>query len=121
MIPSYFWGPFILVLAFLYTLSPSRRGGAILCLLLGLTIPLFREITFSPLIRLSKWIATYSYGIYLAHSFCIWLALTVLHSWALFVVMIVVLPVALYHGIEHPAIELGTRLAANSQVPGCQR
>lgn len=121
MIPSYFWGPFILVLASLYTLSPSRRGGAILCLLLGLTIPLFREITFSPLIRLSKWIATYSYGIYLAHSFCIWLALTVLHSWALFVVMIVVLPVALYHGIEHPAIELGTRLAANSQVPGCQR
>jgi peptidoglycan/LPS O-acetylase OafA/YrhL len=111
MIPSYFWGPFILVLAFLYTLSPSRRGGAILCLLLGSMIPLFREITFSPLVKLSKWIATYSYGIYLAHSFCIWLALTVLHSWALFVVMIVVLPVALYHGIEHPAIELGTRLA----------
>jgi peptidoglycan/LPS O-acetylase OafA/YrhL len=117
MIPSCFWGPFIFVLAILYTASPSRRGGAALCLLLGLTIPLFREITFSPLIKVSKWIATYSYGIYLAHSFCIWLALTVLHSWALFIVMIVVLPVALYHGIEYPAIELGTRLAGKFSSP----
>jgi peptidoglycan/LPS O-acetylase OafA/YrhL len=121
IIPSYFWAPFILSLAFLYTLSPSRRGGAILCLLLGLMIPLFREITFSPLRKLSKWIATYSYGIYLAHSFCIWLALTVLHSWTLFAVLIVVLPVALYHGIEHPAIERGARLAGKVSSPQLPR
>jgi peptidoglycan/LPS O-acetylase OafA/YrhL len=117
MIPSYLWPPFVLLLALLYTLSPSRRAGALLCLLLGLMIPLFREIEFFPLTRVSKWIATYSYGIYLAHSFCIWFALTQLHSWALFVVMIVVLPVVLYHGIEHPAIELGTKLASKVSSP----
>jgi peptidoglycan/LPS O-acetylase OafA/YrhL len=117
MIPSYLWPPSILLLAFLYTLNPSRRAGAVLCLLLGLMIPLFQEITFSWLKRISKWIATYSYGIYLAHSFCVWLALTLFHSWTLFVVMIVVLPVALYHGIEHPAIELGTKLASKASSP----
>lgn len=117
IIPSYLWPPFVLSLAFLYTLNPSRRTGAGLCLLLGLMIPLFQEITFFPLKLISKSIATYSYGIYLAHSFCIWLALTLFHSWMLFVAMIVVLPVALYHGIERPAIELGTKLAGKASAP----
>jgi peptidoglycan/LPS O-acetylase OafA/YrhL len=117
MIPSYLWPPFILLLAVLYTIGPSRRAGAVLCLLLGLMIPLFQEVTFPPLQCIGKWIATYSYGIYLAHSFCIWLALTLFHSWTLFIAMIMVLPVALYHGIEHPAIKLGTKLAGNASSP----
>jgi peptidoglycan/LPS O-acetylase OafA/YrhL len=119
-IPSYLWPPFILLLGALYALEPARRFGAELCLLLGLMIPRFREIKLTPVRLVSKWIATYSYGIYLAHSFCIWFALTRFHSWTLFAVMIVVLPVALYHGIEHPAIKLGTRLAnklSNRKLP----
>jgi peptidoglycan/LPS O-acetylase OafA/YrhL len=119
-IPSYLWPPFVLLLGAMYALDPARRFGAELCLLLGLMIPRFREITFYPLQLVSKWIATYSYGIYLAHSFCIWFALTQFHSWTLFGLMIVVLPVALYHGIEYPAIKIGTRLAnrvSNPQLP----
>jgi peptidoglycan/LPS O-acetylase OafA/YrhL len=126
-IPSYLWPPLLLSLAVIYGYSPTRRVGAELCLLLGLIIPRFREIS-SPTVRLaSKWIARYSYGIYLAHSFAIWLALTRFHSWALFVPLMVVLPLVLYHGIEHPAIKIGTRLAnkfstcpsakANSRAP----
>jgi peptidoglycan/LPS O-acetylase OafA/YrhL len=110
-IPSYLWPPLLLLLAVVYGYSPTRRVGAELCLLLGLMIPLFREISAQPVRIVSKWIATYSYGIYLAHSFCIWLALTRFHSWALFVPMMIVLPVVLYHGIEHPAVKIGTRLA----------
>jgi len=116
-VPSYLWPPFILLLALMFTLNPTRRVGAMLCLLLGLTIPLFQELTFLPLRRVSNWIATYSYGIYLAHSFCIWLALTRFYSWPLFALMMVVVPVALYHGIEHPAIKIGTRLARRVSSP----
>ncbi|MGH9536283.1 MAG: acyltransferase family protein [Terriglobales bacterium] len=116
-LPSYLWPPFILLLGGMYAFDPSRRFGAELCLLLGLMIPRFREITFHPVQLVSHWIATYSYGIYLAHSFCIWFALGVVHSWGLFVVMIVVLPVALYHGIEHPAIKIGTRMANRISSP----
>jgi peptidoglycan/LPS O-acetylase OafA/YrhL len=110
-IPSYLWPPFLLSLAVIYCYNPTRRIGGELCLLLGLMIPLFVEISSRPVRLVSKWIATYSYGIYLAHSFCIWLALTRFHSWALFVPMMVVLPVVLYHGVEHPAIKIGTTLA----------
>ena len=110
-IPAYFWPPFVVMLAAIYALLPGRRMGAELCLLLGLAIPLFKEMTFHPLQWISNRIATYSYGIYLAHSFCIWLALTRFQSWPLFVLLMVALPVALYHGLERPAIRQGTRLA----------
>ncbi len=116
-IPSYLWPPFVVLLGVIYALEPTRRFSAEVCLLLGLLIPRFQEISFHPLQLASKWIATYSYGIYLAHSFCIWLALTRFHSWTLFVITMVAIPVALYHGIEHPAIKLGTRLANRISKP----
>lgn len=116
VIPSLFWAPFVVSIGVIYALSPDRRTGAILCLVLGFAIPMFREITFRPLKWVSKWIATYSYGIYLAHSFCIWCALTLYSSWILFALMIVVLPIALYHAIEQPAIRFGTKLA--NQISG---
>jgi|HubBroStandDraft_6_1064221.scaffolds.fasta_scaffold12038_2 peptidoglycan/LPS O-acetylase OafA/YrhL len=117
VIPSYLWPGFIIALCLVYSLHPSRKMGGALCLLLGLTIPLFREISFAPLKLLSKWIATYSYGIYLAHSFCIWFALTMFHSWTLFGIAIIALPVALYYGIERPGIVLGARLSRKLSKP----
>jgi peptidoglycan/LPS O-acetylase OafA/YrhL len=68
----------------------------------------------------SNRIATYSYGIYLSHQFCIWLALGVLASHSLvlkiplLVVMLATVPVILYHLIEAPMIKLGTRCAMQS-------
>jgi peptidoglycan/LPS O-acetylase OafA/YrhL len=88
-----------------------------LCLLLGLAIPRFKEITFRPLKFISHRIATYSYGIYLGHSFFIWFALTRHHSWILFWLMWLVIPVVLYHAFEHPAIELGRTLAEKLSRP----
>jgi peptidoglycan/LPS O-acetylase OafA/YrhL len=117
VIPSVLWTPFVLGLALAYTLYPARRFGAELCLLLGVAIPLFKEISWRPLRWLSNRIATYSYGIYLGHSFCIWLALTKLNSWPLFVVLMLVVPVALYHWLEKPALKFGVRLAERASAP----
>jgi peptidoglycan/LPS O-acetylase OafA/YrhL len=120
IIPSYLWPPLLLLIGVLYASSGSRRLGAELCLLLGVLIPLFGEITFRPLKLVSHHVAKYSYGIYLAHSFCIWYGLTGHHSWLLFSLMMVALPLVLYHGIEHPGIRLGMRLAKNAVVPPAQ-
>jgi hypothetical protein len=65
---------------------------------------------------LSHYIATYSYGIYLGHSFFIWFALTRHHSWVLFWLMWLTIPPILYYGLEHPAIRIGTKLANKSAV-----
>ena len=110
-IPSYLWPPFILILALVFLWMPTRRVGAELCLLLGMMLPRFKEITSRPLMLISHRIATYSYGIYLGHSFFIWFALRQLNSWILFWAMWLIIPALLYHAFEHPAIELGRRLA----------
>jgi peptidoglycan/LPS O-acetylase OafA/YrhL len=117
IIPSYLWPVFIILIAAIFLWNPSRRIGAGLCLLLGLAIPRFKEITFRPLKFISHRIATYSYGIYLGHSFFIWFALTRHHSWILFWLMWLVIPVVLYHAFEHPAIELGRKLAEKLSRP----
>jgi hypothetical protein len=52
-IPSYLWPPFILLLAVVFLWEPSRRIGAESCLLLGIAVPQFKEITFRPLKRIS--------------------------------------------------------------------
>jgi len=117
VISAYWWPPFIFSLATAFVLSPGRRSGGVLCLLLGIAIPLFKEMTFRPLRFVSNKIATYSYGIYLGHSFCIWFALTIFHSWILFLITIVFLPMALYHGLESPALRFGSRLADKLSKP----
>jgi len=115
-IPSYLWPPFILLLALVFLWMPSRRVGAEMCLLLGVALPRFNEISFRPLKFISHRIATYSYGIYLGHSFFIWFGLTRHNSWVLFWLMWLIIPVVLYHALEHPAIELGRRLAERVSV-----
>jgi peptidoglycan/LPS O-acetylase OafA/YrhL len=116
-IPAYLWPPFVLLLVFVFVLSPGRQSGAEACLLLGLALPRFKEITFRPLQLISNRIATYSYGLYLGHEFFIWYALTRHHSWILFWLLWIVVPVILYHGLEHPAIRFGTRLAKKASEP----
>ena len=62
-------------------------------------------------------VARYSYGIYLSHVPLIWLCfqrltgLPVAGRWALFVALICVVPVVLYHAIEQPMIRVGKALS----------
>lgn len=114
---SLLWLPFILVLACLYAIFPYTQTGWILCLILGFAIPSFGEIKTGWLRWISNRIATYSYGIYLSHQFCIWLVADVLSSWPAWIkfpvlaVLLIGIPVALYHAIEKPMIGVGVRVA----------
>jgi peptidoglycan/LPS O-acetylase OafA/YrhL len=117
ILPSYLWPVFILGLTALFFRFPSRRMGGIACLALGLGIPFFKEITFRPLKFVANRLATYSYGIYLGHSFFIWWALTEHSSWILFWLMWLIIPFAIYHAFEHPALEVGKKIAERLSIP----
>lgn len=116
-IASPWWPVLILVLIFGYVLLPIVSVGWLLCLVLGLAIPMFQEMQGKWLNWVSKKIATYSYGIYLTHSFCVWIAFSALaaHSTPIkvsaLVASIVVLPILLYHGVEQPLIKMGGAVA----------
>jgi peptidoglycan/LPS O-acetylase OafA/YrhL len=89
----------------------------LICLVIGLTAPLFADLNFAPLRKISAWIARYSYGIYLTHMYALWMAFIVLKSQPLFIRCVVVLtlsvglPVLFYEFLESPMIRLGGRLA----------
>jgi len=114
---SFLWPIFVLLLILVFTTHPALGLGWALCLILGLLMPCFGEIT-TPWLRVAaNRVATYSYGIYISHQFCIWIALGLLASHSLWIRMIVligllvVLPLVLYYAIEKPMIKLGARLA----------
>ena len=114
---AFLWPIFILALVAAFTVLPVFAMGWVLCLLLGLGIPSFGEIKTAWIRTLSNRIATYSYGIYLSHQFCIWIAFGLLASYSLWlripvlVILLVTLPVVLYHAIERPMIRVGVLVA----------
>ena len=116
-IKSFLWPIFIFVLIGIYMALPLEFTGWLLCLILGVSIPWFAEIQTHWLRIASNRIATYSYGIYLSHQFCIWFVDDPLKtfSWWLkvpvLVVLLVVAPILLYHFIEKPLIRVGAELA----------
>jgi peptidoglycan/LPS O-acetylase OafA/YrhL len=96
---------------------PTLTGSCLMCLMIGLTAPLFAELQWAPLRKFSAWIARYSYGIYLVHLYGVWLGIDVLknHAWWVRAVSVVAvsfgLPVVLFHILESPMMKLGSRLA----------
>lgn len=114
---SYLWLPFILILIAVYSAVPSATSGWVLCLVLGFAIPFFGEIRTDWLRWISHQTATYSYGIYLSHQFCIWLVADPLSSfprWSRVAILIgglTTIPIVLYHVIEKPMIKAGADLA----------
>lgn len=122
-LPGWSWplALFALSALFLATGDDASRDasrGFPLCLLLGLLLPHFRELTFAPLTRVAALVARYSYGLYLAHVPILWLAFEVLRDesaavqWCVLLAGSVVVPIAAYHAIEAPLIGLGKKLAA---------
>ncbi len=126
-VKSYAWPVFIAALVLLYTQYPTDEMGWVLCLVLGLGISQFREISTSWVRYLANRMATYSYGIYISHQFAIWFSLGVLAGYSpwlrvpLLVVLLLVIPVLLYHTIEQPAIQLGTVIATRADKTGTQK
>lgn len=93
------------------------RLSGFFCLALGLSLPLFRQMTWKPLKQASAQIAKYSYGIYLSHMAAIVVGVHLLRNEpvlvriAAFIVTIFLLPFVLYHLVEAPMIRVGARLA----------
>ena len=93
------------------------RMNGFFCLALGLSLPLFRQMTWRPLKLVSAQIAKYSYGVYLCHMAAIVVGVHLLHHQPMiirvlaFIATIVALPFILYHLVEAPMIRFGAKLA----------
>jgi peptidoglycan/LPS O-acetylase OafA/YrhL len=94
-----------------------------MCMIIGLTAPLFVELK-APLVRkLAAWIARYSYGIYLVHLYGLWVGIELMKQqpWWLRLAVILALsfglPVLLYHSLESPLIRVGAFLTSRKRAP----
>ncbi len=116
-LPSWLWLIWVPVLSLLNFAPADKKPQWLVCLALGFSIPLFREISLAPLRRVSFWIAKYSYGEYLCHVTCIWFAFEYLGhlpggvQWSVFILLITGIPVMVFHTIEAPMMRMGSRLA----------
>jgi peptidoglycan/LPS O-acetylase OafA/YrhL len=117
-LPAYLMPVLIAVLLSCFMCRPSWQLGWPLTLMLGASLPLFRQIRTKWLMRASHEIARYSYGVYLAHPFCIVIGVNLLYGYNLAIrIAAILLPMALivvvfYHLLEKPMMNLGARLAA---------
>jgi peptidoglycan/LPS O-acetylase OafA/YrhL len=91
------------------------------CLIIGLGLPLFRQMKSEAVLAPSRLVAKYSYGIYLTHLFALQVGFYLLGGHSLLVrllgefVSLIVFPLLAYHLVEHPMIRLGSRLAARAE------
>lgn len=85
----------------------------VFCAAAGLAVPFFADIKSLWLNFITKRIAQYSYGVYLCHVPMLWVCFSLLHlnnvfvSAILAVLLTALVSYALYHLIEHPAIQFG--------------
>jgi len=84
--------------------------------MLGFIWPLFREVTWKPMVHAGELIAKYSYGIYLAHTFALYICFVLYKNSPtinvlLATIITMVLSVSAYHLVEKPFIAVGKRVA----------
>jgi peptidoglycan/LPS O-acetylase OafA/YrhL len=105
-----------------YFYDSSEASGWFCCLLVALLLPQFREMGAGAFSRVCHEIARYSYGVYLTHFIAIWFAFAFLQSipmavrWMIFLLILVIVPVVLYHTVEAPMITMGHRLLARQKA-----
>jgi peptidoglycan/LPS O-acetylase OafA/YrhL len=86
------------------------------CLVLGLTMPLFRQISSSAINIVTFQLAKYSYGIYLSHSLLeLWMTLT-WRTLPLYLLLVAAASIACYHVVEQPMIRLGQHLTRDTAL-----
>jgi peptidoglycan/LPS O-acetylase OafA/YrhL len=122
-LPSQLWPCVILVMVPLFIVKQTLVGDYrikswLVCLLLGVTTPFCAEMSAGWITKPAHYIAKYSYGIYLTHYFCIWLAFEYLHSvlprtvrMVIFAVLVTGIPILLYSVLEEPSMRLGRWIA----------
>jgi peptidoglycan/LPS O-acetylase OafA/YrhL len=120
VLPGFLWPLFLLVCCTTFVLfsgSQPIQAGWFICLGIGLGACLFQELHEGFVSRIARWIARYSYGVYLVHYFAIWFGFVFSRSTniglqiAIFAATLVSLPVFLYHTVEAPLIAMGIRIS----------
>lgn len=111
------WALLMWISAAVFMIVGTPEAGWLACFIVGTAIPQFAELRNRFLRRASHLIAQYSYGIYLTHYFCLWLAFVRLQSlpragqWIAFIAAVMLIPMLLYHFLELPLISAGRKLA----------
>jgi peptidoglycan/LPS O-acetylase OafA/YrhL len=82
------------------------------CLALGVSLPLFREISSHAVNKVTFYVAKYSYGIYLSHGLLLTWMKPTWSSLPIFLLAVAAASVASYHAIEYPMIRLGHQLGS---------
>lgn len=112
------WPAGLVLLTAVYLANASPLVSWCCCFAVGVLFPRVAELPKGRLRTLSKYVARYSYGIYLSHFALIWFAFVKLGGLplglriAVFTLLAVSLPVLLFHSVEAPMMALGARLAA---------
>lgn len=125
---AWLWCPAVISAVVLYVqIGPYSETGwfkdDLSCLIIGALIPLFQKTT-GPITTVASHLAKYSYGIYLCHIPIMWLVYRQLTipDWQRPIWLVIatgLVSMACYHAIEHPLIQIGTRLANRaSPTPG---
>jgi peptidoglycan/LPS O-acetylase OafA/YrhL len=115
--PAWTFGVWVVILVAVNRVYGNYLVSSIFCLALGLSLPLFHQISWAPLKRVAMEIAKYSYGIYLTHIPSIVIAVYLMRHQPLAlraaacVVCFCGFPVLLYHLVELPMLRYGARLA----------
>ncbi len=113
--PSYVWPVLLGGLALIFPFAGPSEKGWVICLVLGLTVTRFAEVSNRWVNQLAHWFSKYSYGFYLTHYFCMWLAfvklgwLPLAAQWAVLIASVVGLPVLVYYVVEQPLIRMGSQ------------
>jgi peptidoglycan/LPS O-acetylase OafA/YrhL len=116
-LPAWLFPLWLAVLVYIAHFHGNYRETWYFCLILGLSLPFFEQLTWAPLLRITHLISRYSYGIYLCHGIAIAIAVHLLASHSIvlrvaaFAATVVILPVGFYHLLERPMIVLGSKLA----------
>jgi peptidoglycan/LPS O-acetylase OafA/YrhL len=118
--PACLWPALLAVMSagsLFFRLDGSNVHWWTFCGVIGLSIPLFGQITYKPLVAAAKVIARYSYGIYVTHCLCMWLTLGKMPGPAIIRILACVfltafISIALYHLLEEPLIRVGKRAAS---------
>lgn len=88
----------------------------ILCLLIALVFPLFRECTNRSVVKTAKLLATYSFGIYLFHEAAMYFAFSIFRNTFTQVVLSMLLTaifsISAYRFVELPLINVGKQFAS---------
>ena len=116
-LPAILWPIALGAITMFYLEQQTYQRAWYSCLMLGVAIPQFQEMTNRVSRKTFQVIARYSYGIYLVHFICIWLAFQAVGSvpgwscWVILLITVSVFPLILYHLLEKPMMRQGEKIA----------